>query len=66
MSKVNEVVIKVESQSDYVSAFGVNKDSVIDMSKSTFSFEPQWSSEKEPAMISLLKQMMAIEDSTKD
>jgi hypothetical protein len=36
MPKVSEVVIKVESQSDFV------RDSVIDMSKSTFSFEPQW------------------------
>jgi len=41
LSAVSEVVFRVEPQSDFVCAFG--EDAVIDMSKSTFSFEPVWS-----------------------
>ena len=40
IQSVSEVTIKVGPSCDYISAFGCNKDSVIDMTKSTFSFEP--------------------------
>lgn len=38
ISKIDEVLIKVEPHSDYISAYGL--DEIIDMAKSVFLFEP--------------------------